>query len=252
MDYLKSFVIGTSGLITFQYFAPLYLVKDKTKEFPFHEYSIVAPIWFGLLSVLALLLGKTFNISLSMRLFIISIISVTIISSFNYFYSKDKLQPYKNFTNKEWLYFILRNGSRHIIAFNLIMFYFEKYFSLLKVFIVGSSAFSYMFTYLKIMMLDKQNKLNYDYRLFATMEPILQGLLLVVGLKILMDGFKLNLKNSLIVLHSYIPIFWFIGAKYIFKTYNYTNDEWMVAIGRIYITLIVKYFVFYYLLTKLK
>ena len=49
MDYLKSFTIGTSGLITFQHFAPIYLIKDnKNYNFPIKLYSILAPIYYGL------------------------------------------------------------------------------------------------------------------------------------------------------------------------------------------------------------
>ena len=50
MDYLKSFTIGTSGLITFQHFAPLALLQEKNekkdnddkKENPLIQFSIIA------------------------------------------------------------------------------------------------------------------------------------------------------------------------------------------------------------------
>ena len=159
MDYLKSFTIGTSGLITLQHFLPLALQsaennKDVSSSAtpPFKEYSIVAPIYYGVMGMLALYIGKTFGLSLSLRLFMTSIISVVFVTLLNYNVSRKKYEPYKSYTTKEWLYYIIRNGSRHIIAFNLIMFYFEKYFATifpLKVFIIGSSAFSYLITYLK-------------------------------------------------------------------------------------------------------
>ena len=32
MDYLKSFIIGSSGLVTAQHFIPLYLLKNKKNK----------------------------------------------------------------------------------------------------------------------------------------------------------------------------------------------------------------------------
>ena len=70
MDYLRSFTIGTSGPIVAQHFAPYYLEKWENQGFPFKTYSIALPIYYGLMSMLALYLGKRFNWSLEKRLFI--------------------------------------------------------------------------------------------------------------------------------------------------------------------------------------
>ena len=83
------------------------------------------------------------------------------------------------------------------------------------------------------------------------MEPVGQGILLLLNLKLFMYFFGLDIKKSLIYFYSVSPIGWYILARYIFKTYKYSNKEWGIAIIRNYLTLFIKYFVLYYLLTNL-
>ena len=136
MDYLKAFVIGTAGPVWFQHIALLSLRDKNEYDYSFKVYSIIAPIYYGLMTMLALYIGKTFNLSLSMRLFIISIISICSVVAFNYFISRKKYKPYKNYTTKEWIRYILTNGARHIIAFNLIILLYKIFFKILLVTVI--------------------------------------------------------------------------------------------------------------------
>jgi len=254
MDYLTSFIIGTSPLITFQHFAPMAL-QNKT-NIPYKKYAILAPLYYGLMSMLALGIGKQFDLSLELRLFITSIISIIFITSLNYFYSRKRYEPYKSYTTKEWLYYIIRNGSRHIIAFNLIMLYLEKYFpqsEWLKIFVIGSSAFSYLFAYYDISKLDDLGLINYDYRTFAVVEPFNDGFLYLFYLFILTKLFNFSLKQSLLIKTVLSPIIWLVGIKYIFNTYGYeTNKEYMMTFLRMFFKSFVgNNIIFYYLLTHL-
>ena len=266
MDYLKSFTIGTSGLITLQHFLPLALQSVDNKDvsssviFPFKEYSIVAPIYYGVMSMLALYIGKTCGLSLALRLFITSIISIVFVTLLNYNVSRKKYEPYKSYTTKEWLYYIIRNGSRHIIAFNLIMFYFEKYFTIftLKAFIIGSSAFSYLITYLKVAWLDSQQKTNYDYKFFTVYEPIGHGLLLIFAAVIFKNFFHISLRKSMFINSLLLPCGWFLTVRYLLpwigrNTYNYDKQELFIAFLRVLVTSLIKYnVVLYLLLTHLR
>ena len=103
MDYLRSFAIGTSGIVSFQHLAALALKDKNYYDFSFKLYSIVAPIYFGLMAILSTYLRKSNNWSLEKSLFITSIISIVFVVSLNYFVSRKKYKPYKNYTNKEWL-----------------------------------------------------------------------------------------------------------------------------------------------------
>lgn len=254
MDYLRSFIIGSSGLVVFQFFATLALQKKGVYTIPYKKYSILAPIYFGLMNILSLYIGKTYNLSLERRFFIISIISILFTVSFNYFFSSKKYKPYSTYDTKDWIYYILINGARHIIAFNLIMFYFEKYFSKsypLKVFIIGSSAISYLLTYYSVAILDNKNKLNYDYKLFTIFEPLLRGIELMFAIFVLKNMLNKNLKDTLIIYSIFGTFLWFIPAYHL-KIYNYTNKEWFDAFARVFIARIVKYYILYNLLINLK
>ena len=57
MEYLKAFTIGTSGPAWFQHMALLALADENYYDYSFKLYSIVAPIYYGLMAMLAVFLG---------------------------------------------------------------------------------------------------------------------------------------------------------------------------------------------------
>ena len=227
-DYLKAFIIGSSGLITMQHFIPL-MLKDKSYyDYDYHAYSILAPLYYGIMTMIAFLIGNVFDLSFELRLFVISLISVIYIVSQNYLYSRKHYKPYKNFTTKDWIYYILTNGTRHLVSFNLIIYYLYKLFDyndISKVFIIGSSAFSYIFMYLKVSLLDKENRVNYDYKIFTVIQPILSGLYLLLFYYFGRHIFKLNYKTILVLFVLLGSIYWYIGAR-LLQTYRHTEKQW--------------------------
>lgn len=248
-NYLKSFTIGTSWPVWIQHLSALALKDKSYYDYSFETYSVILPIYYGLMGMLALYLRERYNLSLERSLFTTSCISIIFVVMLNYFVSRKKFKPYKKYTNREWLEYILRNGARHLIAFNLIMYYTEKNFSTfpnLKIFIIGSSLFSYLMTFLKIQNLKKKGHVNYDYRLFAVFEPLLQGLYLLISLSVLKN---FSLEKSMFILALVGAIGWYILAR-TFKTYNYDCDEWDEAFIRVLITSI-KFVGIYYLLLNL-
>jgi hypothetical protein len=275
MEYLKAFTIGTSGAVLFQHLAPLSLTNKNYYDYSYKAYSIALPFHYGLWTIFALFIKNTLKLSLRTSLFIISILSITSVTYCLYdaehcnflgnticnynsklckFFTPNKMRkPYINYTTKEWLLYFLRNGSRHIINFNLIIYYFTKYFSdyyWLKIFIIGSSIFSYFITYLKVIWKDYESKLNYDYEVFAVAEPFIQGFDLMISLYILQNIFKFNLKYSLIlwnIIGSCIQTF----LAYKYKTYKYIGIEWLYYFLRTIITGFIKIIIFYYLITYL-
>lgn len=246
MDYLKSFIIGSSGLVFFQHLALLSLIPGKY-EIPYKLYSFILPTYYGVMNMLALLIGKKFDLSLQLRLFIISIISPIFVLLINIFYSRRHYKPYKNFKLNEWIAYFLTNGSRHLIAFNIVAYFFEKYFDYLplKIFIIGSSSLSFLMTYLKVILVE--DKTNYDYKLFAPLEPFIQGFDLLISLYIFHYILKYNIKDSLGLWSVSSSILWFILA-YTRKTYKYKGSEWINPFIRILVTGIFKAYLFDYLI----
>ena len=253
MDYLKYFVVGTSGPVFTPHLALLALVDEKYYNYSFKLYSFVAPLYYGFMAMFALYLGKTFGLSLSNKLFITSVISILFIVSITYFYAKNKgIKPYSDFTNKQWLTYIILNGGRHLIAYNLVIYYFIKYFSYqpLKIFIIGSSALSYLITYAKVAYLDYQNKINYNYKTFATFEPFIQGFDLLAYMLIFYNLLKFTLQQTLAIWSIGGSLLWLFLA-FIIGTYNYNMITWIYAFIRVLLTGIIKAFIFYFLITNL-
>jgi hypothetical protein len=248
MDYLKAFTIGTSSLVWFHHMALLALTKEENYNFSFKAYSILAPLYYGLMTMFALYLGKTFGWSLRKRLFITSIISIIFVAFLTYINKSYNLGP------KETAKYLINHVLRHLIAFNLIIYYIYEYFSkywLLKVFVIGSSFFSYFITYPKVLWLDYKDKINYDYKFFAVQEPFTQGSDLTISLYILCKILGFDLQSSLLIwnlVSSVLQLF----LAYNLQTYHFSTVEWIRYFIRIILTGFVKIVPFYYLLKNLK
>ena len=164
------------------------------------------------------------------RLFVTSIISIIFIFLLNFIVTRQKYEYYKNWSSKDWIYYIIRNGSRHIIIFNLLMYNFEKYFSksdIIKAFVLGGSIFSYLGNYVKVMQLDKENKINYDYRLFTLVEPLIASINYIIAAIIIPKFFDISIKNSVLIYSVLIPVLWYcyVNNYDIKKHYNFTKKE---------------------------
>ena len=257
MDYLKAFTIGTSGLVTLPHFAQFVLDKDRYKDYPFKIYSIVAPIYYGLMTMLALYLGSTFDWSLQKRLFITSIISLIFVFLLTYFIVKKKWEPYKSYTRKEWIYYFIRNGLKHLFVFNIIIFYFEKYFSksnLLKAYIIGSSIFSYWFNFLVVIDRDNKGLIKFDYPTFAIWLPYDQAKNVIIGTVIFPKIFNISLRTSFFLGSLIVPISWLIWMQTSGEK-HYNIDKKTLGVHFLYKLIYdsIRYnIILYYLFTNLK
>lgn len=129
MGYLRSFVIGSSILVVLPHFLMIYYNKhyrpEREVSFDYNAYSMIAPIYFGLMSMLALYLGRTFELDLRSRLFLISIISASFVISLAYTWSSQYYQPYMGYDTAGWARYGLVNGSMHLIVYNIIIYLLE-------------------------------------------------------------------------------------------------------------------------------
>ena len=64
MDYLKSFVIGSSGPVFTQHLALLTLVNQDYYDYSFKVYSMLAPLYYGVMTMFALYFRNRFGLSL--------------------------------------------------------------------------------------------------------------------------------------------------------------------------------------------
>ena len=119
MKYLREFVIGSSWLVVVQ---SLYMAayRRKEKNWSYEDYSIVAPVWFGLWNVISLVIAEYFGLNLRMRIFIVSIMSylsiLAIAKGFNKY----------NFTQEKWKQYYFYMLIKYLLTWNIIVYYIER------------------------------------------------------------------------------------------------------------------------------
>ena len=75
MEYLKAFTIGSSGLVIFPLLSSI--ANDSRYEYS-KKFPLTIPIYYGLMSMLALYIGTNYKLPLQHRFLIVSIISILI------------------------------------------------------------------------------------------------------------------------------------------------------------------------------
>jgi len=206
MEYLKEFIIGTSGLVIF----PLLTNYSNYSKYNYDvKISFIIPIYYGFMCVLSIFIKNKFKISHQLSLLIISILSCIVILIVNHvlidkYYIKNKSKKHKT------IFYIIQDIMRELITFNLIISglstLFDKY-DFMKIFIIGSSLFSYYLDYNSVSKCaispagsdSKKSVVNYDYKDFAITEPFVHGFPLIIGLYIGVKILKLNLVTSMIL-----------------------------------------------------
>lgn len=120
MNYFKPFVIGSSYLVVAPFF---YAVKNNQpkKTYSYYNYTLIAPVWFGLWNMISLYLASAFKLSLQMRFLVISVLS-----SLSIMIIATHLKSY-NFTKEEWYEYYLYIFVKYLIVWNIIIYNLEKY-----------------------------------------------------------------------------------------------------------------------------
>jgi len=119
--YLKAFIIGSSMPAFIGFFIAYYAINNKMKQLSYVNYTIIAPLYIGVMNMLSVYLADKYNLSLRKRLLYISIISpliVIIIATI--------MKAYNFETNIEWLHYYLKIFAKHFITYNIIIYLLEK------------------------------------------------------------------------------------------------------------------------------
>ena len=121
MKYLREFAIGSSWLVVVQ---SLYMAAyhRPNKNWSYEEYSLIAPVWFGLWNVFSLVIAEYFGLTMRMRFFVVSIMSYIAILAI-----AKGLKKY-NFTQKQWNEYYSYMLIKYILTWNIIVYYIEKKF----------------------------------------------------------------------------------------------------------------------------
>ena len=261
MEYLKAFTIGSSGLVIFPLLSGI--ANDNRFENK-RLYSLIIPLYYALMSMLITYIGTISKLSLEIRFFIVFIISTAILFIINTYYN-DKY--YKTDTIINSLLLTRIDVWRQVITF-AVLYVLVTNFSrseALKIFVIGSSIFSYYINFYYTSQGDSK-RLNYKYKYFAPGEAVDHGLLLLTSLFIGMKLFKLSLVKSLIlriifpVINAFLVTILMGWTKSIsgkkitgifgnIRIYNYSFERYA---AQLFLTGTIKVIIFYYLLTRLK
>jgi hypothetical protein len=118
--YLRSFVIGASFPVFILWYISVSRRTDK--KYSYELYSMINPLYFGLMNMLSLYLSKIYGWDLRKRLFIISVISATVVCAFStltgQYVVTHPIQYYQ---------YCLKVFIGHLITYNVIIYYLEKH-----------------------------------------------------------------------------------------------------------------------------
>ena len=263
MDYLQAFTIGSSGLVIFPFLSNI--SNDDRYEHK-KKLSLILPFYYGIMSMIVIYIKKNTKLSLELCFFIVFVLSTLFIYIINRYYN-DKYDKTASILDAN----LLKRADkwRQLVTF-IILYFLTIQFSkneIVKLFIIGSSIFSYYINFYYTSGGD-QTRLNYQYKYFSPVEPLGQGILLVLSVLIGTKVFKLDLLTSLILFRALLlPIggaalaTYFLGwTKSMFgiemkgaydqiNVYNYSFERYAT---QLFLAGTVKAVVFYYLLTRLK
>ena len=119
MLYLKQFIIGSSYLVFF----PFYIGFNKLKRphYSYFNYTILAPIWFGIFNIISIIIANKLNLSCRKRFILISIISYLLIVTYA------KYNNVYNFSEYEWYKYYIGMFILYLFTWNIIIYNIEKY-----------------------------------------------------------------------------------------------------------------------------
>ena len=121
-EYLKSFVIGSSCLCFLIFFFGVYTYsKQKIINYSYTDYTFRAPIFLGLVAVIAKYIHLNYKLSLRYSLLITSILSsISVMIGITYW------NAYKFKTNIRWLIQYITVLIGHTFVFTIIVHFLEK------------------------------------------------------------------------------------------------------------------------------
>lgn len=120
-EYLKQFLIGSSIPVVIPFYISVMNINPNIKNYSYSNYTLIAPIYFGIMTMLSLFLAKKYNLDNRNRFLLIGIISATLVCTFS------TLTKSYNFTTKEWIIYYISIFIRHILTYNITIYYLNKF-----------------------------------------------------------------------------------------------------------------------------
>ena len=121
-EYIKAFVVGTSFIVVALFYLAVQNVNPKQRLYSYELYTIIAPLYFGVLNMVSLYVANKFELDNTMRYFIMSFVSplIVIVAS--------KLYNAYDYTENEWLKYRFTVFCLHFVIWNFIIYNLNNLF----------------------------------------------------------------------------------------------------------------------------
>jgi hypothetical protein len=120
-NYLRAFVIASSILVVLPHFLAVAQIDKIKMNYTYEQYSIIAPIYYGLMNMLSLYLALSFDLSIRQRFILIGTLSPLLVISFSFFSG-----AYAYNTN-EWFKYGIKLFIKHFLIWNVVIFLLDKF-----------------------------------------------------------------------------------------------------------------------------
>lgn len=116
---LKSFIIGSSYPVIYLFVMSV-LALENTQNYSVQQYFSLAPLWLGLMNIMAGKLRKKYNLSLRQSYLIFGLVSPLIVILFAM-----GTNAY-DYSSQEWSEYSIYLITKHFLIFNIIIYFLEK------------------------------------------------------------------------------------------------------------------------------
>ena len=114
--YLRAFVIGSSFFVFFLFFFFVSRFDPKKFHYPYKNYTLIAPLFLGIMNMVALWMERTWHLTRRMKYFIVSILAPVCVLAFVYI-----ANIYK-YTRADWISHIISMFIVYSFICNVILY----------------------------------------------------------------------------------------------------------------------------------
>jgi hypothetical protein len=120
MEYIRAFVIGSSFPVFLPHFLAVANLDERNLNYTYKQYTFIAPLYYGLMNAISLLLAIKLKLSDRQRYLLIGTLSPLIVILFSYTF-----QTY-DYQGIEWLTYGAGLFVKHFLIWNVIVYFLNR------------------------------------------------------------------------------------------------------------------------------
>jgi hypothetical protein len=114
--YLRAFVIGSSFFVFFLFFFFVSRFDPKKFHYPYKKYTLIAPLFLGIMNMVALWMERTWHLTRRMKYFVMSILAPICVLAFVY------IANIYTYTRADWISHIISMFIVYSFICNVILY----------------------------------------------------------------------------------------------------------------------------------